>query len=155
MNYIKIFQNSQASSVSVGNSYSKYQLMHKFLDNFHQCGRDSAQIAINQAELRRQEKITDQKYLCISSLQTDYLNLENSSDFGRNSERANTVQKKCTFCGGVIHSAENYFKSIRHENEKDCATGDSDNRQTERTHRKCFRCGSEDYLIAKFPKLPR
>ena len=36
MNYIKIFQNAQALSVSVGNTYSEDQLMHIFLDNFHQ-----------------------------------------------------------------------------------------------------------------------
>ena len=30
-----------------------------------------------------------------------------------------------------------------------------DNRQTERTPRKYFRCGSEDHLIAKFPKPPK
>ena len=28
----------------------------------------------------------------------------------------------------------------------------SDNIPTERTPQKCFRCGSEDHLIAKFPK---
>ena len=38
MNYIKIFQNSQALSVSVGTTYSEDQLMHIFLDNFHQGG---------------------------------------------------------------------------------------------------------------------
>ena len=36
MDYIKIFQNAQALSVSVGNAYSEDQLMHTFLDNFHQ-----------------------------------------------------------------------------------------------------------------------
>ena len=30
-----------------------------------------------------------------------------------------------------------------------------DQRRTERTPRKCFRCGSEDHLIAKFPKPPK
>ena len=34
INYIKIFQNSQALSVSVGNSYSEDQIMHTFLDHF-------------------------------------------------------------------------------------------------------------------------
>ena len=34
--------------------------MHIFLDNFHQGVKHSAQIAIHQAELRREEKITDQ-----------------------------------------------------------------------------------------------
>ena len=35
MNYIKIFQNAQALSFSVGNTYSEDKLMHTFLDNFH------------------------------------------------------------------------------------------------------------------------
>ena len=52
INYIKRFQNEYALSVSVGNSYSEDQLMHKFLDNFHQGGKYSAQIASHQAELR-------------------------------------------------------------------------------------------------------
>ena len=39
INYIKIFQNAQALSVSVGNSYSEDQIMHTFLDNFHQSGK--------------------------------------------------------------------------------------------------------------------
>ena len=89
--------------------------MHTFVDNFHQNGKYSAQIASHHAELRREEKITDQKSLNISSLQTDYLNLDSSSGFGRNSERANTVQKKCTFCGGTNHSAEKCVKRIRQE----------------------------------------
>ena len=37
--YIKRFQNAQALSVSVGNSYSEDQIMHTFLDNFHQSGK--------------------------------------------------------------------------------------------------------------------
>ena len=57
MNYIKRFQNAQDLSVSVGNSYSKYQLMHTFLDNFHQGGKYSAQVASHQAELRREKKL--------------------------------------------------------------------------------------------------
>ena len=36
MNYMTIFQNTHALSVSVGNFYSEDQLMHIFLDNFHQ-----------------------------------------------------------------------------------------------------------------------
>ena len=36
INYIKRFQNAHALSVSVGNNYSEDQLMHTFLDNFHQ-----------------------------------------------------------------------------------------------------------------------
>ena len=45
INYIKSFQNAHTLSVSVGNSYSEDQLMHIFLDNFHQGGKYSAQIA--------------------------------------------------------------------------------------------------------------
>ena len=55
INYIKIFHNSHALSVSVVNSYSEDQLMHTFTDNFHQGGRYSAQIASHQAKLRREE----------------------------------------------------------------------------------------------------
>ena len=50
MNYIKIFQNEQALSVSVGNNYSEDQLMHIFLDNFHQSGKYYSKIASHQAE---------------------------------------------------------------------------------------------------------
>ena len=61
INYIKIFQNAQSFSVSVGNSYSEDQITHTFLDNFHKSGKYSAQLAIHQAELRREEKYPDQK----------------------------------------------------------------------------------------------
>ena len=44
MKYMKIFQNEQGLSVSVGNTYSEDQLMYTFLDNFHQGGKYSAQI---------------------------------------------------------------------------------------------------------------
>ena len=77
-NYIKRFQNAHALSFSVGNSYSEDQVMHTFLDNFCQGGEYSAQIASHQAELRREEIFTDQKSFIISSLQTDYLNLDSS-----------------------------------------------------------------------------
>ena len=33
--------------------------------------------------------------------------------------------------------------------------GDLENRQVECTPRKCFRFGSEDHLIAKFPNPPK
>ena len=84
-NYIKRFQNAHDLSVSVVNSYSENQLMHTFLDNFHQGGKYSAQIASHQAKLRREENFTDQKSLNISSLQTDYLNLDSNSGSIRNS----------------------------------------------------------------------
>ena len=78
--------------------------MHAFLNNFHQGGKYSSQITSHQEELRREEKITDEKCLSISSLQTDYLNLDNSSGCGRNIDRENIIQAKCTFCGGANHS---------------------------------------------------
>ena len=53
INYINRFQHANALSISVGNSYSEDQRMHTFLDNFHQGGKYSAQIASHQAELRR------------------------------------------------------------------------------------------------------
>ena len=115
MNYTKRFQNAHALSISVGNSYPEDQLMHTFLDNFHQGGKNSAQIASHQAELRREETFTDQKSLNIPSLQTDYLSMDSSSGFVKNSERANNVQTKCTFCGGTDYSAEKCFKRIRQE----------------------------------------
>ena len=105
INYIKIFQNAHALSVSVGNIYSEDQLMHTFLDNFHQGGKYSTQIASHQAEMRREENFTDQKSMNISSLQTDYLSLDRNSGSSRNSERVHAVQTKCTFCGGNNHSA--------------------------------------------------
>ena len=77
--------------------------MHTFLDKFHQGGKYSAQIASHQAEFRREEKFTDQKSLNISSLKTDYLNLDSSSGFSINSEIARSVNTKCTFCGGKNH----------------------------------------------------
>ena len=48
--YIKIFQNAQDLSVSVGNSYSEDQLMHIFSDNFHQGGKYTVQIESHQTE---------------------------------------------------------------------------------------------------------
>ena len=39
INYIKRFQNEHALSFSVGNRYSEDQLMHTFLDKFHQGGK--------------------------------------------------------------------------------------------------------------------
>ena len=129
--------------------------MHTFLDNFHQGGKYLAQIASHQAELLREEKFTDQKSLNISSLQTDYLHLDRRSGSSRHSERENYVQAKCTFCEGNNNSAEKCFKRIKKEKEKARVVDVSTNRNTERTPRKCFRCGSEDHMIAKCPKPPK
>ena len=99
-------------------------------------------MAIHQAELRREGNFTDKKYLSISSLQTDYINLDSSSGCVSNSERANLVHKRCTFYGGANHSAGKCFKRIRKEKKKSRAAGDSDNIRTDHTPQKCFRCGS-------------
>ena len=53
-----IFKNTQASSVSLGNTYSEDQLMHTFMDNFHQGGKYSAQIVSHQAEISREKNIS-------------------------------------------------------------------------------------------------
>ena len=96
MNCIKIFQNAQAFSVSVVNTYSEDKLLHIFLNNFHQGGKYSAQISRHQAELSREVNFTDQESLSISSLHTDYINIYNISGCDINSERANLVQKIAT-----------------------------------------------------------
>ena len=61
MNYINILKIPQALSVSVGNNYSEYQLMHIFLDILHQGIKYISQIAIRQAELIKEEEYTIQK----------------------------------------------------------------------------------------------
>ena len=129
--------------------------MRIFLDNFHQGGKYSAQISSHQAELRREKHFTDQKYLSISSIQTEYPNIGSGSGFGKNSERENIFQTKCNFCGGVNHSAEKCFKRIRKGKEKARADGDSLKKRTERMPHKCFRCVSEYHLIVKFRKRPK
>ena len=79
MNYINILQNLQDLSVSVENSYTEDHLMHIFLSNFHQGGKYTSYIASHQAELIKEEEFTYQKYLSISSIYADYLNLDRSS----------------------------------------------------------------------------
>ena len=81
--------------------------------------------------------------------------MDSSSVFGRNSLIAKNAQKKCTFCGGAYKYVEKCFKKIRKEKEQDCAASHLDDRSTEQTPQKCFRCGSEDHLITKCPKPPK
>ena len=83
--------------------------MHILLDNFHQCGKYTAQIAIHLAELRREGNFTDQKYLSITSIQTDYLNIDSSSSSGKKQWESKYCSEKGNFCGGAKHSAEKYF----------------------------------------------
>ena len=91
--------------------------MHIFLDKFHQGRKYSTQRASQQTYLRRD----DQKYLSISSLQTDYLNIESSSGCGKYSEIANIAHKKCNFCGGANHSAEFFQKDQKGEGKILCS----------------------------------
>ena len=93
--------------------------MHTFLDNFHQSGEYSAQLASHQAELRREEKYPDQKCLNISSLQTDYLNLDNSlSGYSRHNKKANSAKTKLIYCGLNNHSVENSSKISERKKKK-------------------------------------
>ena len=63
--------------------------------------------------MRTEEKITDEKSLKISSLQTDYINLDSNSGLDGDIERGHAVQIECTFCGGVDNSEEQCFKRVR------------------------------------------
>ena len=67
--------------------------------------------------MRREKTFTDQKSLNISSIQPDYINLDSSSGFVNNNERAHDFQTKFTFCGSNNQSAEKYFKRIRKKKE--------------------------------------
>ena len=110
MNYIKIFQNVQALSVSVLNSYSEDQLMNIFFDNFHQGQKYIAHIESHQSEFRIEVKMSQKQYLSITSLHTGYLNLYRSSGSGKNNEREDTDKTKFTFCGGTNHSTDFFLK---------------------------------------------
>ena len=48
INYIKRFQNAKSLVNSLGNNYTKYQMMQTFLNNFQQGGNYSAKIASRQ-----------------------------------------------------------------------------------------------------------
>ena len=106
--------------------------------------------------MRREKKYPDQKKLNISSLQADYLNLDNSvSGSSGHNDREHSVHKRCTFFGLSNHYAEMFFKRIRQEKEKSRAVGISSNRNSDRPPRKCYRCGSEDHMISKCPNPPK
>ena len=47
------------------------------------------------------------------------------------------------------------FQNIRKEKEKARSAGTSSNKDSDRPARKCFRCGSEDHLIAKCTTPPK
>ena len=96
--------------------------MHTFLDNFLHSGRYSAQLVSHQAEFRREKMYPDQKCLNISSLQTEYLNLDSSQSYqGKHNEKAKSAKAKYTYCDStfqqVTHkggeSAINYIKRFQ------------------------------------------
>ena len=86
--------------------------MHTFMDNFHQCGKYSAQIASHHAYLRIEDKFTDQKSLNISSLQTDYLNIDRRSGFGRNSDKEKLFIQSAPFVEVPITLQKNVSKGL-------------------------------------------
>ena len=67
----------------------------------------------------------------------------------------------CTLSGQSAHFVDliimlrKFFKRIIKEREKASAVDVSSNRNSERPPRKCYRCGSEDHMIAKCPKPPK
>ena len=76
-----------------------------------------------------EEMYPDQKCLNISSIQTEYLNLDSSqSSQGKHNEKENSAKVKCTFCGLTNHSVEKCFKKIRKDKEKALSTGASSNK---------------------------
>ena len=92
----------------------------------------------------------------ISSLQTEYLNLDSSqSGSSKHNEKENSAKEKRTYCGLTNHSVKSFFKKIRKEKEKARSAGASSNKNSDRPAWKCFRCGSENHLIAKCPKPPK
>ena len=78
----------------MGNSYTEDHFMNIFLDKFHREGKYNPQTESHQEYLISEGKVTDQNYLSVSSLQTNYLNLHRSSGSGRNNEIENLVQVK-------------------------------------------------------------
>ena len=57
INYIKILHDYESLVTSVGNSYSRNQLIHTFFENFHWGVKCSAHIASHQEEMRREENL--------------------------------------------------------------------------------------------------
>ena len=90
----------------MGKTYSEGKLIHILLDNFHQSGKYTAQIASHQVDLKRKGKFTDQKYLSVLYLQNYYINIDSGSGSVRNDERANLAQTKCTLCEGANNYSE-------------------------------------------------
>ena len=92
----------------------------------------------------------------ISSLQTDYLNFDNSpSGSSIHNDKSKSGQTKCKYCRPNNHSVTKCFKKIRKKKEKARSDGTSSNKNSDRPARICFICGSEDHMIAKCPKPPK
>ena len=80
--------------------------MHIFVDNFRQGTKYSAQITIHQAEIRREDIFTRQISLSISSLLTEYLNLDSSPGCCK-TMREQIFSRKHLFFVEVKNHAEN------------------------------------------------
>ena len=79
----------------------------------------------------------DQKCLNISSLQTEYLNLDSSqSGSSKHNEKENSAKANCTYCGLSNHSVEECFKKIRKEKDKARSASTSSKNNSDRPTRK-------------------
>ena len=83
--------------------------MHTFLDNFQQSGKYSAQLDSHQAELRREQKHPDQKCLKLSSLQTEYLNLDSSQSGSSKHNENKTLPRQSAHIVDLLTILLNFF----------------------------------------------
>ena len=87
-------------------------MMLTFFVNFHQGGKYSAQIARHQRELRREKIFIDQKSLSVSSLQTNYLNLDSSSSFEGKVKKQKLFRQIALFVEVLINLQKNVSKGL-------------------------------------------
>ena len=69
--------------------------------------------------------------------------------------REKTLLRKNAIFVEVLITLQKMFQKDQKRKGKAHAAGNSENRSTEHTPRKCFRCGSEDQLIEKNLKPPK
>ena len=70
--------------------------------------------------------------------------------------RGHTLSRQIShFVDLITILQKNVSKRIRQEKENSRAVGISSNRNSDRPARKCYRCGSEDHMIAKCTKPPK
>ena len=107
-----LYQFQQETSILKTNLCTHFQI------TFIKVEKYSAQIASHQAELRREEKFTDQKSLDVYSLQTDYLNLDTSTGSIRHSEIAYFLRQSAHFVQVIIILRKNVLKGLDRKREK-------------------------------------